>query len=447
MNDRNSRFTRALATRWFDSSGDELRVGGIPLATLAKHHGTPFYVYDAGIIRQKLRMLRSAVPEFDCFYSVKANPNPAILSLLLQEGCGMEAASEGELQLALACGCPPDRLFFAGPGKTDDEIAFAIQKGIGEIHLESFSEIFRANRIAASLGIRQSVALRINPSAAAQGGAQQMGGKATAFGIDEEELDPALRRIANVSNLNLTGLHVYAGTQILNSAAIADIYAHIVTIARRIVDTTGKPLKMIDFGGGFGVPYFPGEDDLKIDLLEASLKPLVQHIRSDERFQKTRLVVEPGRYVTAESGLYVARVVTLKESRGMTFAVLDGGLNHHLSASGQFGQVIKRNFPILAANRIGQEPVRTYEIAGPLCTPLDILGHKVHLPNLEEGDLIAILQSGAYARTSSPQGFLSHPSPMELLVDHQTATVIRERGRFEELIRGTQLKPESLGSP
>jgi len=188
------------------------------------------------------------------------------------------------------------------------------------------------------------------------------------------------------------------------------------------------------------VPYFPGETALDLEALKASVGPLVQTLREDIRFRKTRLVVEPGRFLTAESGLYVARVVTLKQSRGTTFAILDGGLNHHLSASGQFGQIIKRNFPIVAANRVDQKFDSVYEIAGPLCTPLDVLGHEVVLPGLEEGDLIAILQSGAYARTSSPHGFLSHPAPMELLVDGEEVIVARARGHYDDIIKGTFLE-------
>jgi len=246
VNDRSLKHTKGLIDKWFNRSGNELMVGDISITELAERHGTPFYVYDAATIRRKLEVLRKALPDFDCFYSIKANPNPAILSVLLQQGCGMEAASEGELQLALVCGCAPERLLFAGPGKTEDEIAFAVQSGIAEIHLESFSEIIRANRIAAAHGIRQSVALRINPSAAIQGGAQQMGGKPTAFGIDEEDLARAVNRIAGLSNLRLTGLHVYAGTQILNSNVIAHIYRHILDIARRIIGLTGEPLSLID---------------------------------------------------------------------------------------------------------------------------------------------------------------------------------------------------------
>lgn len=430
---------REIVSSWFGQRGGELVIGGIPISRLAADYGTPFYVYDAGVVRRKVRALKEALPWFDCYYSVKANPNPSIVSLLLAEDCGMEVASVGELDLALACGCDPKRILFAGPGKTDAELQRAVQAGIGEIHVESVGEMARLESLAAGMGVTAEIALRVNPSEAVRGGAQQMGGKPTAFGIDEERLEEAVAALARYPHLRLTGLHVYAGTQILDAGVLAAIHTHIAGLAGRVVELTGRPLRMIDFGGGLGVPYFAGESALDLGALHEAVAPMVTGLRQNPALQQTRLIVEPGRFLTAECGVYVARVVDVKESRGVRFLVLDGGMNHHLAASGQFGQVIKRNFPMVVANRLDEADSGPYEVAGPLCTPLDTVGRGVRLPSAAVGDWVAILQSGAYARTSSPHGFLSHPLPMELLVDDGRASVARFRGGFADLVRGTAL--------
>jgi diaminopimelate decarboxylase len=422
----------------FTREGSQLVLGGVRIADLARDHGTPFYAYDAGIIRARLETLRAALPGFECFYSVKANPNPSLLSLLLQLGCGLEIASRGELELALLCGCPPARLMFAGPGKTRSELELAVVTGLAEIHVESLGEIATLGAIARERGIRTPVSLRVNPAVAAQGASQQMGGKAAAFGLDEELLDEAVQAIRAQPFLRMSGVHVYAGTQNLHAASFEGLYTHILGLAERIRAIAGEPLHTIDFGGGFGVPYFPGESALDLAALRGVMARVLERVRAHPHLARTRLVVEPGRFLVAEAGIYVARVTDLKVSRGTTFAILDGGMSHHLPASGQFGQVVKRNFPIAVANKTGAPGTTTYELAGPLCTPLDIVGRAVTLPDLEVGDLIVILQSGAYSRTTSPLGFLSHYDPPELLVDGGRVRVIRVRGTLVDIVRGTE---------
>lgn len=430
---------RRLLADHFGAVDGQFIMGGVRLTELALRFGTPLYVYDAALIRQRLSHLRANLPQFDIYYSVKANPNPSLLQLLLQQGCGLEVASVGELQLACAAGCQPSRIMFAGPGKTDDELNEAVSRGIGEIHVESFQEIERLATFGGHLERSIPVAIRINPKLAVQSGAQAMGGRATPFGIDEELLPEALQRIQAHPALSLSGIHVFYGTQNLNALALISIYGHIAQIAKLVANSRGHPLATIDFGGGFGVPYFEGDSPLDLTALGNGVVPIVQAIRSHPLLAATNLIVEPGRFLTAEAGVFVSRVTDIKQSRGTRYAVLDGGMAQHLPASGNFGQVLKRNFPLLAANRLEEPLSTTYELVGPLCTPLDVVGRAVRMPVLKPGDLIAILQSGAYARTTSPLGFLSHPEPCEVLVDGGQARVIRKRRTFPETARGTCL--------
>lgn len=406
----------------------ELIVGGVPAGLLAERFGTPLYVYDAGVIRGKLARLRRCLPGFEVHYSVKANPNPAIVRLLLEEGCGLEIASGGELQLALACGCPAGRILFAGPGKTEAELARAVEAGVGEIHVESEAEIRRLERLARANGRRVDVALRINPGAAARGGAMVMGGQASPFGFDEELLPELVERLAAAPDLRLSGLHVYCGTEILDAEVLLEMYRHTLEVAGRLADLAGRELETVDFGGGLGVPYFERDAELDLERVGASLAPLLAQARRRRGLERARFVVEPGRYLTAESGVYLARVVCVKRSRGVTYLVLDGGLNHNLAAAGCLGQVLRRNYPVAIANRLEEPATATCDVVGPLCTPLDTLARKARLPEAAEGDLVAIFQSGAYGLTASPNDFLSHPTPCEALAERGRAEVIRPRG-------------------
>jgi diaminopimelate decarboxylase len=328
---------------------------------------------------------------------------------------------------------------FAGPGKTPSELELAVATGIAEIHIESLDEIEILGAIACRKQVIVSVSIRVNPAVGAQGASQQMAGKAAAFGLDEELIEDAVRAIQHQPNLHLSGLHVFAGTQNLSAASFEALYSNILALAERVCLIAGQPLQTVDFGGGFGVPYFPGDSALNLKTLSDVIQRTMQTAKTKPHLAKTRMVVEPGRFLVAEAGIYVTRVTNIKTSRGIHFAVLDGGLSHHLPSSGQFGQVVKRNFPIEVANKIGALRTTTYELVGPLCTPLDVVGRGVRMPTLEAGDLIVILQSGAYARTTSPLGFLSHYDPMELFVEDGRAEVIRTRGTIADIVRGTEL--------
>jgi diaminopimelate decarboxylase len=427
---------REIISSRFTCSADQLYIGGAAIDSLAREFGTPLFVYDAGILEQNWNVLRATFPpQFSISYSVKANPNPHILKIFVRRGAGLEIASAGELHLALITGCPASKLLFAGPGKSEAELELALSRGVGEIHIESLVEVERVSRISRRFGIVAPVALRINPNSAAQGGAMQMGGKPAPFGVDEEQLDVVLAQLVELDGIEFRGLHFYLGTQILDYQILARQYRHALGIVRRVAGKLSRSLETVDFGGGLGIPYFPGERALDMDKLGHELAVLIREIEHDRVFGGTRFVVEPGRYLVGEAGVYVTRVNDVKSSRGKKYIIVDGGLNHHLAASGNLGQVIKRNFPVGAVNKLGETSSEKVDIVGPLCTPLDVLARDIELPRLEVGDLIGVFQSGAYARTASPLHFLSYPSPAEVLVQNESAQLIRHRGSADDLTR------------
>ena len=424
----------ALVQHYFHSADGELRVGGVPISSLAATYGTPLFVYDQQVLDKKWAVLRHTLPpEFAISYSVKSNPNPAILNYFLGRGCGLEIASAGEFYQALRAGCPPQRILFAGPGKTEAELELVLAHGIGEIHVESLLEAERVAMISRRLGVRARVAVRVNPSAEAQGGAMRMGGKPVPFGVDEESLDVVLERLLSDAAVEFRGLHLFTGTQILDHAILVCQYRKGLEIARRVAARLQQPLHTLDFGGGLGIPYFANEHELDMTQLRAALFALMAEIQGEACFAQTQFVVEPGRYLVGESGIYVTRINDIKVSRGKKFLIVDGGMHHHLAASGNLGQVIKRSFPVALLSKVEEEPAETVDVVGPLCTPLDVLAREVCLPAAQVGDLVGVFQSGAYARTASPLGFLSHLSPAEVLVHDGNSRMIRRRGTYDDL--------------
>jgi diaminopimelate decarboxylase len=425
----------ALIAKYFSASNDELVIGGVPVSHIVARYGTPLFVYDRSVIDRKLDLLRGTFPaRFRIYYSVKANPNPAILRHFLAKGCGLEIASGGELHIALTAGCAPDRILFAGPGKTEAELELTLSHDIGEIHVESPLEVERIGKICGRLGKIARVALRVNPGGEVQGGAMRMGGKPTPFGVDEENLGEILDRILGEPLIKLQGIHLFTGTQILDYKILLGQYRKALGIGRIVVDRIKRPLHTIDFGGGLGIRYFAGDEELDVEKLRIALAQLFDEIENDSDFKGTNFVLEPGRYLVGEAGLYIARVNDIKVSRGQTFVILDGGMNHHLAASGNLGQVIKRNFPIALLNKLHTNSNAPVDIVGPLCTPLDTLAKDIELPSADVGDLVGVFESGAYALTASPLGFLSHPGPAEVLVENGQTRLIRHRGNSSDLL-------------
>jgi diaminopimelate decarboxylase len=426
----------ALIYRYFSSSDGELLIGGVPVSAIVARQGTPFFVYDASVLDQKWNLLRRTFPsEFAISYSVKANPNPVILKHFLAKGCGLEIASGGEFYLALQAGCPPEKILFAGPGKTESELELVLANGVGEIHVESLLELERLSGISRRIGRRPKVCVRVNPGSAAQGGAMRMGGKSLPFGIDEESLEVVLERILSDPSLELRGIHLFTGTQILDYTTLVRQYRKGLEIARRVASWIRRPFETVDFGGGLGTPYFGDEQELNMEKLREELTRLMAEVRSEPLLNGTKFVVEPGRYLVGEAGIYVTRVNDIKVSRGKKFVIVDGGMNHHLAASGNLGQVIKRNFPVAILSKLEEKQRETVDIVGPLCTPLDLLARSADLPPANVGDLVGLFQSGAYARTASPLGFLSHRTPAEVFVEQGNVRLIRRSGTYEDLLR------------
>ncbi|BDT56878.1 pyridoxal-dependent decarboxylase, exosortase A system-associated [Massilia varians] len=394
-----------------------LQVGGIPLTRLAERVGsTPFYAYDRSLLGARVAQLRAALPgSVRLHYAVKANPMPALVQHMAGLVDGFDVASAGEMAVALDTGMAPGEISFAGPGKLDAELRRAIAAGVC-LHIESEGELARAATIGAQLGIRPLVALRVNPDFELKGSGMRMGGGAKPFGIDAERVPAVLRSLVDMP-VEFRGLHIFSGSQSLKADAIIEAQAATIELALALLEDSGLPLPQLNIGGGFGIPYFPGEAPLALDAIGAKLEACIARLH--ERSPQTEVIVELGRYLVGEAGVYVARVTERKESRGQVFLVTDGGLHHHLAASGNFGQVIRKNYPVAIGNRMqdGAGAQReTVSVVGPLCTPLDLLAERMELPKAEAGDLVVVFQSGAYGRSASPAAFLSHPAAAEVLV-------------------------------
>jgi len=397
----------------FEVRGRELMAGGRSVTGLAAEAGTPLYIYDGALIARRVSELRAAMPAaLGLHYAIKANPLPAVVAHLAGLVDGLDVASSGELERALATGIAPGRISFAGPGKTDDELRAAALAGI-TVNLESVGEMRRLAAISGALGLRPRVAVRVNPLFELRQSGMRMGGGPKQFGVDEEQVPGLLAELAGLK-LDFLGFHIFAGSQILNDDILIDCLGKTVDLAVRLAADAPAPVRYVNLGGGFGIPYFPGELALDIGRVGEALAPLLARGRA--ACPDASFAIELGRYLVGEAGIYVTRVVDRKVSRGKTFLVTDGGLHHHLALSGNFGQVIRKNYPVAIAGRMGMAAAETADIVGCLCTPLDRLGDNVGLPETAVGDLVVVFQSGAYGASASPSGFLGHAPAAELLV-------------------------------
>jgi diaminopimelate decarboxylase len=398
----------------FPLSDNELVVGGIPLTRLAACAGrTPFYAYDRELLTGRAAELRAILPPAVMLhYAVKANPMPALVAHMAHLVDGLDVASAGELRVALDAGTPAQDISFAGPGKTGNELLQAVAAGI-LVNIESFREVDLLTAASTRLGIAARVAVRVNPDFELKSSGMKMGGGPRPFGVDAEQVPALLARIRD-AGLTFEGFHLFAGSQNLRSAAIIEAQRQSYALALRLAEHAPAPIRSLNLGGGFGIPYFPGEQRLDPSPIADNLAELQADAGS--RWQGARLVIELGRYLVGEAGIYVCRVLDRKISRGQVFLITDGGMHHHLAASGNFGQIIRKNYPVAVGNRMGNPDRECATVVGPLCTPLDILGDKLPLAHAQPDDLIVIFQSGAYGASASPHGFLGHPAPLELLV-------------------------------
>ncbi len=399
---------------WLDESSKDLTIGGMTLHELAERAGTtPFYVYDRGLIAQRVRELRTTLPQaVKIHYAIKANPQLAVVQYLASLVDGFDVASHGELRIALDTGIDPKDIGFAGPGKSIPELRAAVCAGV-QISIESELELERVSEISKTLNRIALIAIRVNPEFELKRSGAKMGGQASPFGIDAGEV-PRLVAKAREKGLDVAGLHIYAGSQNLDAASIIEANRLTFELAVELIDNCKLSLRTVNIGGGYGIPYFENEQALDLPKIGASLDALLQE--HEESLKSANITVELGRYIVGEAGYYVTRVTDLKTSQGKSFAVVDGGLHHHLANSGNFGQVIRKNYPVVIGNKLAQ-PINSNPISvvGPLCTPLDIVAHSVQLPTVEIGDFVVVLQSGAYACSASPHQFLGHDRPVEML--------------------------------
>jgi diaminopimelate decarboxylase len=400
--------------RQFPVRHNNLVIGGIELSRLAQRVGsTPFYAYDRQLISNRVAELRQAMPsDLKIHYAMKANPMPAVVQHMAGIVDGLDLASAGEMKVALDTPMHPENISMAGPGKRPQELSQAIAADI-TINIESFHELETIAQLSETTGIQAHVGVRINPAFELKASGMKMGGGPKQFGIDEEQLPAVLKRIKAL-NLDFNGFHIYSGSQNLSADAISESQQKSIHLAIMLADQCPAPLKKLNIGGGFGIPYFPGDTALNIQQVGDSLAESMVPFKTEQ--PQAEVIIELGRYLVGEAGIYVCQVIDKKISRGQTFLVANGGLHHHLAVSGNFGQVIRKNYPVAIGNKMAVTEKELVSIVGPLCTPLDILADKMELPVTEIGDFVVVYQSGAYGYTASPIQFLSQPGCVEILV-------------------------------
>ncbi len=390
-----------------DASGD-LMIGGQSAAALAEA-GTPAFVYDSQRVAAQVRAFRAVFPDIALHYALKANPYAPLLDLMASLVDGFDLASAGEIERVTGLGLP---VSFAGPGKRDSDLDIAIRGNV-TVNLESEQEATRALAIANRLGITPRLAIRVNPPFGLKGAGMKMGGHGSAFGIDHDRVPALVQRLV-AAGADWHGLHVYAGSQTLSDDAVSELQQNIVMLAASIAHEAGHAPLHINLGGGFGIPYFAKDAPLDLDAVGESLARTLSE--RDNILADTHFAIELGRWLVGEAGVYLTRIVDRKVSRGKTFLVTDGGLHHMLAASGNFGQLLRRNYPVAIANRFASIATEEQTIVGCLCTPLDLLADEAMLPRAEVGDLVAIFCAGAYGLSASPVGFLSQTAAREVLI-------------------------------
>ncbi len=398
----------------FSEIGGALAIDGVPVSRIVDEAGsTPLFVYSGRMIRERVALLRSVLPSrVAIHYAVKANPYGPVLGVMSELVDGFDIASGGELARVVAAGIDPRLVSFAGPGKQNAELEAAIAAG-ATLNLESEAEADRALAIAERLGTAPRLAIRVNPDFDLKGSGMKMGGGAKPFGLDAQRV-PALARRIIAAGAEWRGFHIFAGSQALDAEAIADTQAQTLELAARLAGECGAALPRCNLGGGFGIPYFPGDTPLDVALVGQRLTERMEALPGE--LAGTNFCIELGRYLVGESGVYLARVIERKVSHGEVFLITDGGLHHQLAASGNFGTVVRRNYPVAIATRFGAPVEEEASVVGCLCTPLDVLAVKAGFPRAEAGDLVAVFCAGAYGATASPSAFLGHGPAAEVLL-------------------------------
>lgn len=392
----------------------ELAIAGVKASTLVEQAGgTPLFVYARDMLNRRVAELRAAMPErLGLHYAVKANPFLPLLQHMAGRVDGFDIASGGELAMVREAGIDPSLVSFAGPGKRDAELEMAISVGV-TLNCESENEVHRALVIGERLGITPRLAIRVNPDFELRGSGMKMGGGAKPFGLDADRV-PALAKKLIAAGADWLGLHIFTGSQALDAEAIAETQGNVLDLADRLANEIGAPLPKLNMGGGLGIPYFHG--DTPVDLTLVGQRLAERFAALPPTLQDTRLCIELGRYLVGEAGVYLCRIVDRKESQGETYLITDGGLHHQLAASGNFGTVVRRNYPVAIASRFDADPAEEVNVVGCLCTPLDRLADKAMLPSAHVGDLVAVFCAGAYGASASPAMFLGQGPALEMLV-------------------------------
>ncbi|AOL94980.1 pyridoxal-dependent decarboxylase, exosortase A system-associated [Porphyrobacter sp. LM 6] len=398
----------------YESIGGELAIGGKRASELVAEAGrTPLFVYSRAHLDARVAALRAALPSrVGINYAVKANPHLAVIGHMAPLVDGFDIASSGELGLCVAVGIDPARISFAGPGKRDDELEAAIVAGV-TLNCESAGEANRALAIGQRLGKPPRIAIRVNPSFELKGSGMKMGGGAKPFGVDADKV-PDLARHVIAEGAEWRGLHIFTGSQTLSADAIIEAQGNVLELAANLASDIGHGLPKLNMGGGLGIPYFPGDTPVDLPRVGAALAERVANL--PPVLADTELCLELGRYLVGEAGVYLTRIIDRKESHGVIYLVTDGGLHHQLAASGNFGTVVRRNYPSAIATRYDSEPTEEVNIVGCLCTPLDRLADNAAMPHAEVGDLVAVFCAGAYGASASPAAFLGHGPAAEILV-------------------------------
>jgi diaminopimelate decarboxylase len=398
----------------FSVKNNNLVIGGVTLTRLAQRVGsTPFYAYDRQLMTDRITELRKQMPsDLKIHYAMKANPMPAVVQHMARIVDGFDLASAGEMRVALDTTMSVENISMDGPGKRPAELAQAIAAGV-TIHVESVNALETIARLSQQSSIQAHVAIRINPAFELKASGMKMGGGPKQFSIDEELLPSVLKRTKEL-NLNFKGFHIYSGSQNLKAEAIIEAQQKSIALAMQLSTHCPTPITKLNIGGGYGIPYFPGETPLDTQAIGDALAESMAKFKTAN--PQAEVIIELGRYLVGEAGIYVCRVIDKKISRGQIFLVVDGGLHHHLAASGNFGQVIRKNYPVAIGNKMHGDTRETVNIVGPLCTPLDSVADKMPLPETDVGDFVVVYQSGAYGYSASPKNFLSQPEAEEVLV-------------------------------
>lgn len=382
-------------------------------SSLADRDGTPYYFYDADTLCRRVSFVKDVFQkQLSVLYAVKANSNLQLLQSISNHIDGLDISSAGELEQAMLAGYDPAKLSFAGPAKSLSELKQAIECGVGSISMESARELRDVVVAAKFLGKPANVSIRINPAGDTRQFGLRMGGRITQFGIEESEIGEFVGKVLELREfVNLTGVHVYAGSQGFDAVRLAEHYCEILNIAEHVEDASGLQLSKLNLGGGFGISHSDSDKELDIESLASIVSKDFQRFL-DDRAGQTELMFELGRYLVADCGIYVARVISTKSVGGKKFAITDGGLHHHLAAAGNFGAGFRTNYPLMNISNPGGPEIEC-SIAGPSCNPTDLLAQDIVISDPREGDLLAVKSSGAYGFTASPILFLGRTTACE----------------------------------